>query len=55
MVQHEAAHFLLGYLLGVPIASYSLSLGKEHTGAGCSCRSWRCCDVGCLLALTGFA
>ena len=25
------AHFLMGYLLGVPVAGYSLTLGKEHT------------------------
>lgn len=31
VVAHEAAHLLLGYLLGVPVAAYSLSLGKEHT------------------------
>lgn len=29
--RHEAAHFLTGYLLGLPTAAYSLSLGKEHT------------------------
>lgn len=30
VLSHEAAHFLVGYLLGVPIANYSLSIGKEH-------------------------
>lgn len=28
---HEAAHFLAGYLMAVPVASYSLTMGKEHT------------------------
>lgn len=31
VLRHEAAHFLLGHLLGVPVAGYSLALGKEHT------------------------
>ena len=29
--RHEAAHFLTAHLLGVPVANYSLLLGKEHT------------------------
>lgn len=30
-VRHEAAHFLVGYLLGVPISGYSLDVGYVHT------------------------
>ena len=31
VLRHEAAHFLIGYLLGVPIVNYNLDLGTEHT------------------------
>ncbi len=43
VLRHEAAHLLLGYLLGVPVAAYSLSLGQvrlECGGAG-GCKSGR--------------
>lgn len=30
VVRHEAAHFLIAYLLGVPIAAYSLEMGRQH-------------------------
>lgn len=30
VIRHEAAHFLVAYLLGVPIVDYSLDIGKEH-------------------------
>ncbi|KAJ6305378.1 hypothetical protein OIU78_020838 [Salix suchowensis] len=30
IARHEAAHFLIGYLIGLPILNYSLDIGKEH-------------------------
>ncbi|KAG1660911.1 hypothetical protein FOA52_007951 [Chlamydomonas sp. UWO 241] len=31
VVRHEAAHLLVGYLMGVPVADYNLVIGNEHT------------------------
>lgn len=31
VLRHEAAHFLVGYLLGVPALGYDLAIGREHT------------------------
>ena len=30
IARHEAAHFLVGYMLGTPVAGYSLGLGTAH-------------------------
>ncbi|GAB2279330.1 hypothetical protein Dimus_013974 [Dionaea muscipula] len=30
IARHEAAHFLVAYLIGLPILRYSLDIGKEH-------------------------
>ncbi|XP_060186071.1 uncharacterized protein LOC132615483 [Lycium barbarum] len=30
IASHEAAHFLVSYLIGLPILGYSLDIGKEH-------------------------
>ncbi|KAG0499627.1 hypothetical protein HPP92_004318 [Vanilla planifolia] len=34
IARHEAAHFLVAYLIGLPILHYSLDIGKEHVNLG---------------------
>lgn len=34
VLRHEAAHFLIAYMVGLPILGYSLDLGKEHVNLG---------------------
>jgi hypothetical protein len=39
----EAAHFLLAYLLAVPVVNYDVAIGREHTDlaeAKLQVRSW---------------
>lgn len=31
VIRHEAAHLLVGYLMGIPVTNYSLMIGQEHT------------------------
>lgn len=31
VIRHEAAHFLVGYLVGCPVTNYSIELGRERT------------------------
>ena len=31
MICLQAAHMLVGYLMGVPVGAYSLDIGREHT------------------------
>lgn len=46
VLRHEAAHFLIGYLMGVPIGGYSLDIGK----AAVKHSEWFACA--CLLFFT---
>lgn len=31
VARHEAGHFLMGYLVGVPVTGYSMEIGLQHT------------------------